>query len=202
MPRPTSPRPSPRSSCSAASPSPSNDCCRPGSGRECYLPLPLPLPLLGLSFPPAGSFCACYRACRVGLAARRAGCQRNRCHPANQPPGLGGGWSVDSRPAPPHARAPARHRRAGLGVLCDQAEGGPDEGPSSAPATTRNWPRRRSDRSTGPPREDRTLTTLPEPAEAKRRQHELALSASPARRDGGPLSRGLARSRSARTTSA
>jgi hypothetical protein len=78
---------------------------------------------------PPGPFELCYRACRVGLAARRAGCQRNRCHPANQPPGLGGGWSVDSRPAPPHARAPARHRRAGLGVLCDQAEGGPDEGP-------------------------------------------------------------------------
>jgi hypothetical protein len=50
--------------------------------------------------------------------------------PRTSRPGCwGDGWSADSRPAPLHARAPARHRRAGLGVLCDQAEGGPDEGP-------------------------------------------------------------------------
>jgi hypothetical protein len=67
----------------------------------------------------------------------------------------------------------------------------PIRAPSSAPATTRTWPRRRGDRSTGPPSSNTTLTTLPEPAEAKRRELELALSASPARRDGGPLSRGV-----------
>jgi hypothetical protein len=53
----------------------------------------------------------------------------------------------------------------------------PMRAPTSAPTTTRCWPRRRSDRSTGPPSEDRTLTTLPEPAEAKRRQLELDLPA-------------------------
>jgi hypothetical protein len=71
--------------------------------------------------------------------------------------------------------------------------------PTSAPTTTRCWPRRRSNRCIGPPRSNTTLTTLPTPPEAKRRDLDLALSASPARRDGSPLSRGLATSRSART---
>ena len=53
----------------------------------------------------------------------------------------------------------------------------PMRAPTSAPTTTRCWPRRRSDRSTGPPRSNTTLTTLPKPAEAKRRELELGLSA-------------------------
>ena len=48
----------------------------------------------------------------------------------NQPPGmLEDGCSGDARLAPPHAPARRRHRRAGLGILRDQAESSPDEGP-------------------------------------------------------------------------
>jgi hypothetical protein len=72
----------------------------------------LPLPGLsfpwppGLSRPPAGSCERSRAACRVGLATRRAGRRRNRCHPRNQPSGMRWvGCSADSRPASPLARA-------------------------------------------------------------------------------------------------
>jgi hypothetical protein len=67
---------------------------------------------------------------RVGLAARRAGCRRNRCHSRTSRSGcwrVGGRWTRGQRRPTPRPRC--GDRRAGLGVLCDQAESGPDEGP-------------------------------------------------------------------------
>jgi hypothetical protein len=186
---------------------PSKDPCRPGSGREYYLPLPLPglsLPLPGLSLPPARSLCALPSR----LAGRPGGAARwlpGESLPSPEPAARdGGGWLLGGLAA---SAAPRPGPGATTAVLVwasslIRPRAVPIRAPSNAPTTTRNWPRWRSDRSTGPPSSNTTLTTLPEPAEAKRRELELALSASPARRDGGPLSRGLARSRSARTTSA
>jgi hypothetical protein len=168
MPRPTNSRPSPRSRCSTASRSPSKDCCRPGSGRECYLPLPgLSLPLPGLSFPPARSLCAL----PARLSGRPGGSVRwfpGESLPFPEPAARdGGGWllgglaaSAAPRPGPDAANAVLVWASSAI-----RPRAVPMRAPSNAPATTRNWPRRRSDRSTGPPSSNTTLTTLPKPAE-------------------------------------
>ena len=176
MPRPTSPRTPPRSSCSAAARSPSKDCCRPGSGRQCYLPLSLPL--LGLSCPPARSFCALPSRLsgRPGGSARwLPGESLSSPEPAARDAEgwLLGGLAASTAPRP----GPAATAVLVWASSTIRPRAVPMRAPSSAPTTTKSWPRRRSDRSTGPPRSNTTLTTLPEPAEAKRRKLEPALSA-------------------------
>jgi hypothetical protein len=137
---------------------------------EYYLPLPLPglsLPLPGLSLPPARSLCALPSR----LAGRPGGAARwlpEESLPSPEPAARdGGGWllgglaaSAAPRPGPGAttavlvwASSPIRPRAV------------PMRAPSNAPTTTRNWPRRRSDRSTGPPSSTTILTTLPTPAE-------------------------------------
>jgi hypothetical protein len=55
-----------------------------------------------------------------------------------------------------------------LAFWTTRAKATPRTAPSSAPITTKSWPRRRSDRSTRPPRSsDRRMGTLPTPHEPK-----------------------------------
>jgi len=164
------------------------------SRRECYLSLSLPdlsLPLPGLSLPPARSFCALPSR----LSGRPGGSARwllEESLPSPEPAARdGGGWLVRGLAA---SAAPRPGPGAATAVLVwasstIRPRAVPMRAPSSAPTTTKSWPRRRSDRSTGPPREDRTLTTLPKPAEAKRRQLDLDLPADQPAMIWAPVSR-------------
>jgi hypothetical protein len=71
------------------------------------------------------------------------------------------GCSADSRPASPLTHGPVSPRRAGLGVLHDQAEAAPMTAPRE-PTTTRTWPRRGSAVSRRRRRPDRQGTHQPE----------------------------------------
>jgi hypothetical protein len=163
------------------------------SRRECYLPLPLLLSLRlpGLSFPPARSLCALPSR----LSGRPGGSARwlpEESLPSPEPAARdGGGWLVGGLAA---RAAPRPGPGAATAVLvwassAIRPRAVPMRAPTSAPATTRNWPRRRSDRSTGPPSSNRTLKTLPKPTEAKRRQLDLDLPADQPAVTWAPVSR-------------
>ena len=154
--------------------------------RECYLPLPgLSLSLPGLSFPPARSFCAL----PARLSGRPGGSARwlpEESLPFPAPAARdAGGWLLGGLAASAAPRpGPAATAVLGWASSAIRPRVVPMRAPTSAPTTTRCWPRRRSDRSTGPPSSNTTLTTLPEPAEAKRRELDLGcpLTSSPRQR--------------------
>lgn len=154
------------------------DPCPPRSqtgGASCtYLSLPLPLPGLslprpsGLSRPPARPLCALPSR----LSGRPGGSARwvpEESLPAPEPATRDGeGWLLGGLAA---SAAPRPGPDAATAVLvwvssAIRPRAVPMRAPTSAPTTTRSWPRRRNDRSTGPPKiEHTTLTTLPQPAE-------------------------------------
>lgn len=145
--------------CSAASVSPSKDCRGSGAVGG-YLLLPC-LPLLcsslpGLSRPPSPSL----RALPCRLSGRSA--DSARWLPEDSLPLVrfpepavrdAGGWLFGGLAA--GAAPPARPTSATALLVWPSSTARPRatpmSAPSSAPTTTRNWPRRRSDRSTGPP---------------------------------------------------
>jgi hypothetical protein len=148
----------------------------------------------GLSRPPSPSLWA--------LPSRLSGRSGDsaRCSPEDSLPSVrfpesaardAGGWLLGGLTT---STAPRARPGAATAVLVwasstTRPRAAPMRAPSSAPTTTRNWPRRRNDWSTGPPRSN-TLTTLPKPHQPKLEKLDLGLSAdrSPSPR---PLSRGF-----------
>jgi hypothetical protein len=113
----------------------------------------------------------CHARCWVGPPAQCAGCwwtHRHRLDPRHQPSGMRwAGCSADGRPAPRHVPAPGAATAVGVWESSTaRARTTPMRAPSRAPTTTRNWPRRQSDRSTGPPTSN-MLSYLAGPQAAK-----------------------------------